>query len=78
MSDLIKFERKNCAPCILVGNALRDANIPHKAVDVEVDPKLAIHFDIISVPAIVHEGQTIVGGANCMAYITQLNAKGRD
>lgn len=78
MSQIIKFERKNCAPCVLVGNALKDANIKHETIDVEERPEIATRHGIMAVPTIKHDGKTIVGGANCMAYITQLNAKGRD
>ena len=78
MSQIIKFERKNCAPCVLVGNALKSANIPHTAVDVEEQPELAAKYRIMSVPTIINGDDVVVGGANCMAYITQLNAKGRD
>lgn len=78
MNQIIKFERKNCAPCKLVGNTLKGANIPHTTVDVEEQPELAAKHGIMSVPTIVNGDDVVVGGANCMAYITQLNAKGRD
>lgn len=78
MSQIIKFERKNCAPCVLVGNALNDIPISHSRIDVEEQPELAAKYGVMSVPTIICGDDVVVGGANCMAYITQLNAKGRD
>jgi glutaredoxin len=78
MSGLIKFERKNCAPCKLVGNTLKGANIPHTTVDVEEQPELAAKYRIMSVPTIINGDDVVVGGGACMTYIMQLNAKGRE
>lgn len=78
MSQLLKFERKNCAPCKLVGNALKGANIAHTAIDVEEQPELAAKHGIMSVPTIVCGDDVVVGGGACMTYIMQINAKGRE
>ena len=78
MSQLLKFERKNCAPCKLVGNALKGANIDHTTIDVDTSPEIAAKHGIMSVPTIVRGDDVVVGGGACMTYIMQLNAKGRD
>lgn len=48
--QIIKFERKNCNPCVQVSNFLDDLEVEYVKVDVEKEPKKAIQFKVMSTP----------------------------
>ncbi|PLR72167.1 thiol reductase thioredoxin [Bacillus sp. UMB0728] len=50
---LIKFEKTDCNPCVMVSNFLDDQGVNYKRVDVEVNPDLAIEHMVMSTPVIL-------------------------
>ncbi|AHZ09573.1 thioredoxin [Bacillus phage CAM003] len=51
MRKLIKVEQTGCAPCIAVGNYLKDElDVPHTVVNVGDHPDVAAFYELASVP----------------------------
>ena len=50
---LVKFQRKDCTPCLMVDMFLEDKGIKPEVIDVEEQPDNAVEYGIMSVPVCV-------------------------
>lgn len=50
---LIKFQRKDCTPCLMVDMFFEDKEVKPEIIDVEEQPNRAAEYGIMSVPVCV-------------------------
>lgn len=57
MKKIIKFEKEDCTPCVMVSRFLQSADTPFEAINPFNQPELAVRYKVRTVPTTILLGE---------------------